>query len=97
MESEITVTTNIELKKLMRETIRQELNNHTCFAPPVEILNTEDLASFLKVSKQFIIKLRKKGLPFYTVGTAIRYKRSDIMAYIDKFKKIEGDSVSRRK
>lgn len=79
-----------DLKQLLRETIRLELNNHPRFAEPTEILDTQGVASLLKVSMGFIVSLRKKGLPFYVLGNgtgAIRYNRGEVLAYMSQLKK----------
>lgn len=49
------------------------------------LLSAKDLSEFLRVSKPFPYLLVKRGLiPYYKIGKAIRFKLSDIEAYLER-------------
>jgi hypothetical protein len=87
---ELIVITVADLKHLLREVLSQELHKSVLNSPVEEILTSDDVVKLLKISKPFLITLRKKGLPYYPLGygsAALRYKRSEIMAYMATLKK----------
>ena len=50
----------------------------------IEFLNPNELAMFLHVSKVFIYRLiYKRLIPFYKVGRNIRFRKADILAYLE--------------
>ena len=49
-----------------------------------EILTSKEVAEFLKLSYITVWKCAKEGtLPFFRVGTSLRMKKSDLMAFIE--------------
>jgi excisionase family DNA binding protein len=49
------------------------------------LLSPKELSEFLRVSKPFPYLLARRGLiPFYKMGKVIRFKRSDIEAYLKR-------------
>ncbi|MCI6818700.1 MAG: helix-turn-helix domain-containing protein [Campylobacter sp.] len=62
-----------------------------------DFLTTDEVAKILKVSNSYLAKLRfesyNKGkdgslradfLPFFKVGKSVRYKKSDVLAWIER-------------
>ena len=72
-----------EFKIVLRECIKSELSASAPpqFTPQNEDLITENEARvFLQVSKVTLKKWRdEKTIPFYRIGTRIRYKRSELI------------------
>ena len=72
-------------KQLITETVRSVLSelekNH---ALPQSLLNTQETAEYLNSSISFLTDLRTKdaGPPYLRIQSAIRYRRSDIEAWL---------------
>jgi hypothetical protein len=50
-----------------------------------DLLDTQDLCLFLKVSKRSLVRYRKNGvLPFHTIEGKVYYKLTDIHEFIRK-------------
>ncbi len=50
-----------------------------------ELLSPKELSKLLKVSKPYPYLMIKRGLlPYYKMGKVIRFKRSDIEAYLER-------------
>jgi excisionase family DNA binding protein len=49
-----------------------------------EILTKEELAAFLKVTPRTIDNLRKKGLPYFTVGDSVRFHKAKAMNWLEE-------------
>jgi len=50
-----------------------------------EFLTTDQLAELLSLSKTSIYRLISRRLiPFYKLGHNVRFKRSDVLEYLDK-------------
>jgi len=56
--------------------------------PGDKLLTTKEAAEYLNVSPSFLEKDRtnKKEVPFLRLGGIIRYRREDLMAYLDSLK-----------
>ncbi len=53
---------------------------------PSDYISTITLAAMLEMSPQTIINWRNKNrqhVPFIRVGSCVRYKRTDVMAYLE--------------
>jgi hypothetical protein len=89
MEDELVLIKVSDLKKLIQQCIREEIVSFKT-NESTEILDTDDVARILKVSKGYVITLRKQGLPYYYLGTdsssAIRYKLVDILTWMQEKK-----------
>jgi excisionase family DNA binding protein len=46
--------------------------------------NIPELAAFLKCSKVSIHKYKKKGLPYRRIGRKILFKKSEVLAFMEK-------------
>lgn len=71
-----------DFKEVLSGCIREELSNFTNKPiPPLEDFITENEAvKLLQVSKVTLSKWRKdKKIPFYRLGTRIRYKRQELI------------------
>ena len=53
-----------------------------------EFLTDKDLAKLLGISVDIVRSLRKRhdGVPWYRFGRSIRYRRDDVIEYIEKNK-----------
>lgn len=50
----------------------------------IEFLNPAELATYLNVSKVFVYRLiYKRLIPFYKVGRNIRFRKTDILDYLE--------------
>ena len=90
METSIIVTTQEELKRIIKNEIRAEIKMMLNVQQSGdEILNTKDTCKLLKVSRNHLTSLREKGiLPHFKLGSSIKYRRIDLMNHInDRFKK----------
>lgn len=51
----------------------------------IEFLSTDELAVLLKVSKTSIYRLMGRRLiPFYKIGHNVRFKKSDVLEFLNK-------------
>jgi excisionase family DNA binding protein len=51
-----------------------------------EFLTADELSKWLKVTRRTIDRWRKKGLPYYKVGSSIRFKKEEILQWIEQNK-----------
>lgn len=52
-----------------------------------ELISPKELCKYLKVSKPWPYVMVKRGvLPCYRMGNVIRFKRSDVGAYLERFR-----------
>jgi excisionase family DNA binding protein len=49
-----------------------------------EMLTKEELAGFLKIGPRTIDRLRKEGLPYIKVGSAVRFEKSKVLDWLEK-------------
>ncbi len=64
---------------------------------PKELLNTTETASILGIGKSTLDQDRlygRLGLPFVRLGRSIRYRRSDVEAYLQNLKSFKSTSVT---
>jgi len=47
-----------------------------------QLLTENELAERLKVSRNFLWTLRKRGLPFITIGRNVRYESAEVDAWL---------------
>lgn len=87
METEIIITTKAELRQLIKEALKVELSKYNIINGNEEpVLNSEEILKLLRISKSYLITLRRNGLPHYAIGTALRYRRSEVMEFMNRFK-----------
>jgi excisionase family DNA binding protein len=78
-----------EIVERFREVVKQELLTLTVNSesnePPI---NTKELCEFLDITEPTCIRWRKKGkIPFFTIGSAIRYDKNEVMEALRKKQK----------
>lgn len=56
-------------------------------------LSQQEAAEFMKVTVQTLIDWRKKGLTFYKVGGMIRYKKADLINFMERGKQNESNTL----
>ena len=49
-----------------------------------EILTREELANYLKLTPRTIDRLRKTGLPCFKIGDSVRFKKDEVLKWIDE-------------
>jgi excisionase family DNA binding protein len=49
-----------------------------------EILTKEELATYLKVTPRTIDRLRKTGLPSFKVGDSVRFKKDEVLKWLEE-------------
>lgn len=49
-----------------------------------EILTIDELAEYLKVSRVTINRLRDRGLPWFKVGKNVRFKKNEVLKWLDE-------------
>lgn len=47
-----------------------------------QVLTKEELATYLKVTQRTIDRLRKEGMPFFKVGTNIRFGKEEVLKWL---------------
>lgn len=47
-----------------------------------EIFTREQLAKFLQVTERTIDRLRKEGMPFFKIGTNIRFEKEAVLKWL---------------
>ena len=52
-----------------------------------EILTIEEVAKFLKLSEPTIYRLKNTGLPYFKIGRNVRFKKKDILDWLEENKK----------
>ncbi len=70
-----------DLVTLIRESVKEGFTSVKQDAVPTDdFINEKDAAKFLMVSKATMNLWRKSGvLPFYRIGSRIRYKKSELL------------------
>ena len=69
------------VKQLIKEEVAKAMEKVEKTVAEEEIVYTENEAcNFLKITRPTILKLRKEGkVKYFTVGSRIRYKQSDLL------------------
>ncbi len=77
-----------QLKKIVKESIKEELSNSDSFQKEEKILNAKQAASFLNVSAPTIHKWKKENvIPFHRKGGRIYFIESELVESILQSKK----------
>lgn len=56
--------------------------NTPAFTPSRQWLTEKELADLLKISTRHLINLRKAGLPYFRLGTVVRYDLVEVIGYL---------------
>jgi excisionase family DNA binding protein len=49
-----------------------------------EFLTTDELCDWLKITRRTIERWRKNGLPFYKIGSSVRFKKEEVLSWIEQ-------------
>lgn len=49
-----------------------------------EFLTTDELCEWLKTTRRTIERWRKNGLPFYKIGSSVRFKKEEVLSWIEQ-------------
>ena len=49
-----------------------------------EVLTKEELAKLLKVGVRTIDRMRKEGMPYFNIGTAVRFRKENVFKWVEK-------------
>ena len=83
-----------EVSDRLISTVEEHLEKKLANAPKSQklLIDSDELAEQLSVSKSTIIKLRKQGLPTIKIGDSIRFEPEDVMQFIvEHFKSKEDE------
>ena len=89
MEQLFTTIPLAEFKEIVTNCIREQLENHKPELPKDDtLITTNDAVNILGVSKPTLHKWKTEGrIKFYRIGTRIRFKKSELLAALETFKK----------
>lgn len=48
-----------------------------------EVLTKEEISKLLKVTERTIDKMRDKGMPYFKVGTNIRFRKEKVLKWLE--------------
>jgi excisionase family DNA binding protein len=71
-----------ELRKLIEEAGKRMMD-------PERMMSTDEVAELCGVHRQEILRFTKLGLPYYQIGKGFRFKRNEVLLFLEKFKAIE--------
>lgn len=72
-----------ELKRLIREAVREELENHRI--EPESYLSINQVSERLAIGRSSVEKMiREDGLPIIRIGALIRIKNSSLQDWLEK-------------
>lgn len=67
------------------KSLRKELETKGQIEPAQKPISTAELCQFLNVTEPTVIRWRKKGkIPFYTIGSAVRYNLQKVVDALEK-------------
>jgi len=73
------------VRQVVREEIATTPKQGVTTSDDNKLITQAELCEYLDVSKQTIIKWqKKKAIPFYEIGSAVRYRLSDVLKSIEK-------------
>lgn len=49
-----------------------------------EVLTKEDLAKMLKIGVRTIDRMRKEGMPYFNIGSNVRFRREKVIEWLEK-------------
>ncbi len=81
-----------DFKTILRDCIKSELSASAPLQSqndvPIDLMTENEARDFLRVSKVTLKKWRDdKKIPFYRIGSRIRYKRSELLTSLETIKK----------
>ena len=50
----------------------------------MEVLTTEEVAGFLKVSPSTVKRMVRAGMPCFRIGRAVRFRKDRIQSYLER-------------
>lgn len=83
---------------MFRAVVREELaagySSQNCNTTNSKPLTTKELCEHLRVSEPTIIRWRKKKvIPYFTIGTAVRYHLGEVIAALEAKKENKGKKL----
>ena len=79
-----------ELQSMIRECVEESLKGirEKLLAPPEEIMDSEQICHEFGISLPTLMKYRRGGIiPFFYVGTRVRFKRMEVMGAFENLGK----------
>ena len=76
-----------ELQAMIRECVEESLKGirERLLAPPEEIMDSDQICHEFGISLPTLMKYRRDGIiPFFNVGTRVRFKRMEVMKAFEK-------------
>ncbi|SHF60633.1 transcriptional regulator, AlpA family [Desulforamulus putei DSM 12395] len=49
-----------------------------------ELLTTDEICEWLKVTRRTIERWRKNGLPFFKIGSSVRFNKEEVLKWIEQ-------------
>ena len=56
-----------------------------------KLLTTEELCEYLQVNEQTLGRLRRKGLPYFKIGGAVRFDVNEVLEWTRKEEREKND------
>ncbi len=79
------------LKEMMRQVVQEEIAKSKGNDNSAELqkpITTKQLCDHLGITEPTVIRWRKKGkIPFFTIGSAVRFNLAKVLETLDKKKK----------
>lgn len=73
-----------EFKDQIEAAVKELLMTKTNAVSDDVFLTTQEVADLLKISKSSVIKLREKGLPSIKIFDSVRFKKIEVLKFIDR-------------
>jgi len=48
-----------------------------------EVLTKEELAKFLKVTERTVDRMRDEGMPYFKIGSSVRFRKEKILQWFE--------------
>lgn len=85
MSNAMVLLTPDELRALVRDAVRQEIGAHDQVAAIPDVLTREQVADLLQIHKNVVSRyIRDKGLPTHRIGGEYRFRRNEVLAWLER-------------
>jgi predicted DNA-binding transcriptional regulator AlpA len=77
-----------EIEDCVKKVIDEKLKSIDCDSDC--LITTPQLQKILSLSRSSIEVLKKNKMPFYKIGDNVRYKKQEVLSFIQQYNKKEG-------
>ncbi len=84
-----------EIESSVKKAINEKFKSINNNASEDTLIATSELQKFISISKSAIEGLKEKGMPYYKIGDSVRFKKQEVLQFLQQYKIEKGGQVSK--